>query len=72
MRIVCHTQRIQFVVQPLTAVVDAVELQYRQGSLTDVIANAMTSVLVHRCSQSVTWSCSADELVETVSAPAPG
>jgi hypothetical protein len=63
---------MQFVVQPSGDVVDAADPQYRRGSVPDVIANAMTSVLEHRCAQSVTWSCSADELAETVSALASG
>ncbi len=58
-RIVCHTQRSQFVAQLSRVGVDATELQYRQGPDVDVIANATTSMLEQHGSQSVTWSCSA-------------
>jgi DNA-binding protein HU-beta len=63
---------MQCVAQASRDVVDPADPQYRQGSISDVIANAMTSVLEHRWSQSVTWSCSADEQAETVSAPRAG
>lgn len=71
-RIVCHTQRSQFVAHPPDDVVDATELQYRQGPDADVIANAMTSMLERQVSQSVTWSCSAGHVAETVSALSAG
>ena len=71
-RIVCHTQRSQFVAQPSRDVVDAGEAQYRQGPERHVVANAMTSVLEPWRSQSVTWSCSAGRLAETVSVLSAG
>ncbi len=71
-RIVCHTQRSQFVAQASRDVVDAAELQYRQGPNGHVIAYAMTSMLEQCGSQSVTWSCSAEHLAETVSALSAG
>jgi hypothetical protein len=52
--------------------VDAADLQYRQGRDDHVIANAMTSMLEHDGVQSVTWSCSAEHLAETVSALSVG
>jgi DNA-binding protein HU-beta len=66
--IVCHTQREQFVADGPNVVVDAVDPQYRQGRDADVIADAMTSMLEHALSESVTWSCSARTTAETVSA----
>ena len=72
MRIVSRTQRLQGVAQGSNVVVDPTDLHYRHGSVVHVIANAMTSMLEHRWSQSVSWSYSADERAGTVSVRSAG
>jgi hypothetical protein len=56
MRIESHTQRGHVLADLSRGVVDARDLQYRQGQYGDVIADATSEVLEPGALRSVTWS----------------